>query len=73
MKLIREGTNRTEYLRCKREQTVIIFQNFTQELVEWENGGVPRIDRIRKDGRHVGIYAGEVDEYIPSHITRVKA
>jgi len=45
------GTNRTRVLTgCKREQTVIIFRNFTQELVEWENGGVPRIERIRKDG-----------------------
>jgi len=60
--VVRRGTNRTRVLTgCKREQTVIIFQNFTQELVKRENEGVPRINEIQegghgeKPGRHVGI------------------
>ena len=32
-----------------REQTVIIFQNFTQESVGCEDGCVPRVAGIRRD------------------------
>ena len=42
-----EGTNRTRVLTGREKQTVIIFQNFTQELAEWGDGGVPRNARIR--------------------------
>lgn len=48
----KEGTNRTRVLTgYGREQTVIIFRDFTQELVECEDEGVPRIHGTRKDGR----------------------
>jgi len=55
----KKGTNRNVYLRRERTDCHN-FQNFTQELVECENGGVPRINGIRmgghreKLGRHGG-------------------
>lgn len=43
-----EGTNRTRLLT--ERMTDHNFQNFTQELVECEDGGAPHINGKRKDG-----------------------
>jgi hypothetical protein len=71
-KVIRMGRTVLVYLRGVKEQTVIIFENFTQELVECKERayrvsiGYGRRNMERNPG-DVTAYRGEFDEYITSH------
>jgi len=72
------GLTVLEYLQGVRERTVIIFGNFTQELVECKERahrvsiGYGRTNIERNPGE-VKAYKGEVDEHITSHIAREEA